>query len=255
MEVELSPPPVALREQARERLFGSGWTREFNDVFADVAPYYDRANYVASLGLWNWFLGRFMATIELRPNQRVLDVCAGTNAVGIALLRREPSLEVHAIDRSAAMQEVGRQRAQAMGFSVHSTIGDAHELPFPDNHFDVVTIQYASRHLRVRRVFEEIHRVLKPGGCFHHCDMLRPGNPLVEKLYYVYLRFCLALTGFLFQSGPPALKCKEYFINALQMFYSADEVSEMLGDLGYCDVAAKTIFAGMIGVHRAVKPT
>ena len=50
------------------------------------------------------------------PGERVLDVCAGTSAIGIALLKREPTLEVHAIDRSAAMQEVGRQRADALGF-------------------------------------------------------------------------------------------------------------------------------------------
>lgn len=250
----MAPPPLNMREHVREQRFNAVWTQELNDVFADVAPYYDRANYVASLGLWNWFLESFMSTIDLRPGQRALDVCAGTNAIGIALLRREPSLEVHAIDRSAEMQEVGRQRAGALGFRIHSVIGDVHALPFPDNHFDVVTLQFASRHLRVKGVFGEIHRVLKPGGHFYHCDMLRPGNPLVEKLYYAYLRMCLAFTGFMFRSGAAALKCKKYFIDALQLFYSADELSQVLRELGYCDVAAKGVFAGMIGCHRAAKP-
>lgn len=250
----MSPPPVALREQAREQLFSAVWTRDLNDVFSDVAPYYDRANHVASLGLWNWFLDGFMSTIDVRTGQRVLDVCAGTNAVGIALLEREPSLEVHAIDRSAAMQEVGQRRAQAKGLRIYSVIGDVHSLPFPDNHFDVVTLQFATRHLRVKRAFVEIHRVLKPGGHFYHCDMLRPGNPLVEKLYYAYLRFCLAFTGFVFRSGPAALNCKKYFIHALEMFYSSDELSGVLRELGYTDVAAKIVFAGMIGYHRAAKP-
>ena len=250
----MAPPSLSMREHVREQRFSTVWTQELNTVFADVAPYYDRANYVASLGLWNWFLSSFMATIDLKPRQRTLDVCAGTNAIGIALLKREPTLEVHAIDRSAAMQEVGRQRAGALGFHIHSVIGDVHRLPFPDNHFDVVTLQYASRHLRVKEVFGEILRVLKPGGHFYHCDMLRPGNPLVEKLYYVYLRMCLAFTGFMFGSGTAALNCKKYFIDALQMFYSADELSQVLLELGYCDVAAKTVFSGMIGHHRAAKP-
>jgi len=249
----MNPPPVATREIAREEQFNDVWSKELNDVFADVAPYYDRANHVASLGLWNRFLREFMATVDVRSGERVLDVCAGTNAIGIALLKREPALEVHAIDRSAAMQEVGRQRAEALGLRIRSVIGDVHTLPFPDNHFDAVTLQFASRHLRVRQVFAEIRRVLKPGGRFYHCDMLRPANRTVEVLYYAYLRFCLWFTGFLFRSGPAALKCKEYFINALQMFYSAQELCDVLEDLGYRDVTAKTVFAGMLGFHRAVK--
>ncbi len=250
----MNSPPIANREIAREAQFNDVWTYELNDVFADVAPYYDRANHVASLGLWNRFLAEFMATVDVRPGERVLDVCAGTNAIGIALLKREPTLEVHAIDRSAAMQEVGQRRAAALGLRIRSVIDDVHTLPFPDNHFDAVTLQFASRHLRVRRVFAEIRRVLRPGGRFYHCDMLRPANPAVEVLYYAYLRFCLSFTGFLFRSGPAALRCKEYFINALQMFYSAQELCDVLEDLGYRDVTAKTVFTGMLGFHRAVKP-
>jgi demethylmenaquinone methyltransferase/2-methoxy-6-polyprenyl-1,4-benzoquinol methylase len=251
----MTPPPLAAREALREQRFSNVWTNDLNEVFADVAPYYDRANYIASLGLWGWFLRSFMATVDVKPGQRVLDVCAGTNAIGIALLEREPSLQVHAIDRSAEMQEVGRQRAAARGFTISSTIGDVHELPFPDNHFDVVTLQFASRHLRVKRVFSEILRVLKPGGHFHHCDMLRPRSRVVETLYYSYLRMCLAFTGLLFRSGPAALNCKKYFIHALEMFYSADELSVVLRDLGYVDVRASTVLYGMLGFHRAVKPS
>ncbi len=250
----MSPPSfVAVREQAREQNFSSVWSG-LNTVFADVAPYYDRANYVASLGLWNWFLNQFMSVIELRPGMQALDICAGTNAIGIALLKREPTLKIRAMDRSVDMQEVGRQRAEALGFHIESTIGDVHKLPFPDNHFDIVTIQYASRHLRVSTVFKEVLRVLKPGGHFYHGDMLRPGNCVVEKMYYAYLRMCLTMTGFLFRSGPIALQCKDYFINALQMFYSADELSHMLRSLGFEDVSVKSVFAGMIGFHSAAKP-
>jgi len=248
------PPPIAMREEVRLQRFGGLWKEHLDDVFVDVAPYYDRANHIASFGMWNWFLTSFMATMDIQPGMRVLDVCAGTNAVGIALLSREPSLEVHAMDRSVAMQEVGRQRAQARGFNIDGVIGDVHVLPFPDNHFDVVTLQWASRHLRVRDLFSEIHRVLKPGGHFYHCDMLRPANRTVETLYYAYLRASLAVTGVLFRSGSAALNAKKYFIDALELFYSADELSEVLRQLGYADVSAKTLLVGMIGLHRAAKP-
>ena len=249
----MNPPPLATREAVRRERFDMIWTKELNQVFGDVAPYYDRANHVASLGLWNWFLRSFLDTIDVLPGQRVLDVCAGTNAVGIGLLHREPSLQVQAIDRSVEMQEVGRQRAESNGMRIGSVIGDVHELPFPDASFDVVTLQWASRHLRIRQVFTEVSRVLRPGGRFFHCDMLRPANPLVEKLYYGYLKFCLAFTGVVFRSGESALNCKRYFIDALQMFYSAEELCIVLRELGYREAAAKTMFCGMIGFHRAIK--
>lgn len=250
----MSPPPIAVREALRKQRFSDIWNGQLDDVFADVAPYYDRANDIAAFGFFGHFRKRFMSTIALQPGERVLDVCAGTNAVGIALLQREPTLEVHAMDRSAHMQAVGRQRAEARGFRITSKIGDVTRLPFPDNHFDVVTLQFASRHLMVREVFTEILRVLKPGGRFHHSDMLRPANPVVKHLYYAYLRFSLAFTSRAFGSGEAAHQCKQYFIDALELFYTPDELSVVLRELGFVDVTVHTVFFGMLGFHRGVKP-
>ena len=250
----MTAPPFAARELARERRFSTVWNSELNDVFADVAPYYDRANDIATLGLCDWFRRSLIDTVAVAPGLKVLDVCAGTNAVGIGLLERESGLQVHAIDRSEAMLRVGRVRAEARGFGIRSVIGDVHTLPFPNHYFDVVTLQFASRHLGVGRVFSEIYRVLKPGGRFHHCDMLRPPNPAIETLYYSYLRFCVAFTAFVFGSGPAALRCKKYFVDALQMFYSADELSIVLRECGFGDVRTKAVLAGMVATHSATRP-
>lgn len=246
--------PLATRERLREARFQDIWSNELNDAFADIARYYDRANEIAALGMWSQFLERFMRSVDIAPQQKVLDVCAGTNAIGVALLKREPTLEVQAIDRSAEMQAVGQKNAAALGFTIASTIGDVHTLPFPDNHFDVVTLQFASRHLRVNEVFSEILRVLKPGGHFHHSDMLRPRNPVVKNLYYGYLKACLNFTSTLVGSGPSAVKFKQYFIDALDLFYSAEELSIMLRDIGFQEVSVDRVFYGMIGFHRATKP-
>lgn len=241
------------REIDREDRFKQIWTEELNQVFTDVAKYYDRANYIASFGLWNWLERKFISTIELQSGQKALDVCAGTNAIGIALLKKQPDLQVNAVDRSVSMQEVGQEKAIKKGLKIESTIGDVHQLPFPDNHFDVVTLQYASRHLRIIEVFREIKRVLKPGGHFYHCDMLRPENKMVEILYYTYLRMCLAVTGWMFRSTASTLACKKYFVSALSMFYSASELSELMLEFGFKSVSSKTVLAGMVGFHDAVK--
>ncbi len=243
----------AARESARNQAFEKIWDHELDRVFADVARYYDRANIFATLGLLNPLRRRFVATIELKPHEKVLDVCAGTNVIGIDLLKREPSLEVHAIDRSREMQEVGGKVARDQGLRIRSHIGDVRRLPFPDNHFDVVTLQWATRHLRVLDVVSEIHRVLKPGGRFYHCDMLRPANKVVEQAYYLYLTACVGLVSWAFGSGDAALRCRRYFIDAIRLFYSTEEFSRLLAELGFSDVRGKSVLLGTVAFHRALK--
>jgi len=241
------------KEIAREKAFETVWSNDLDAVFSDVASYYDRANIFASLGLLNRLRDRFVSTIEIKPNDKVLDVCAGTNVIGIELLRRQPNLEVYAVDRSVAMQEVGRDIAQRQGMRINSVIGDVHHLPFPDNHFDVVTLQWATRHLRVIKVFSEIARVLKPDGHFYHCDMLRPANKLVENIYCLYLKGCLALISWAFRSGPASLKCRRYFVQAIRMFYSTEELSHVLSELGYSNIVGNSVLGGTVAFHKARK--
>lgn len=240
------------RESTREQAFSNIWSNEINEVFADVAGYYDRVNRVASLGMIDWFRKSFISIIEVKPQQRVLDVCAGTNAVGIALLHKQPNLKVHAVDRSEEMQRVGQARAQARGFHIDSTITDVHTLPFPDNYFDVVTIQFASRHLKLITVIKEIKRVLKPGGHFYHSDMLRPSNRLVEKAYFAYLTACVSVVAWAFKSNRYALGCKKYFVDALRMFYSPEEMTQLLYDQGFVAVSSKSLLGGVVGSHKAM---
>ncbi len=242
------------REVARKFAFSKIWGDELHDVFSDVAPYYDLASNVASLGLCKIWRRRFVSAIEIRPGDDVLDLCAGTNAVGIALLRREPTLRVRALDRSKAMQEVGGQIAREKGFEIESHIGDAHKLPFPDASFDIVTLQWASRHLQVVEVFSEVLRVLKPGGTFYHCDMLRPENRIVRALYSTYLKACVSATALIFRSGSAAWRCRDYFVQAIEMFYTTRELSEMLAHLGFTEVSSDDAVGGFMAAHRATKP-
>jgi demethylmenaquinone methyltransferase/2-methoxy-6-polyprenyl-1,4-benzoquinol methylase len=241
------------KESARTLAFASVWTNELDEVFADVSQYYDRANIFATLGLLNWLRSRFIATITLGPTDKVLDVCAGTNVIGIDLLKRQPELQIHAIDRSQAMQEVGGRVARGQGLAIDSSIGDVHRLPFPDNTFDAVTLQWATRHLRVIDVFSEIKRVLKPGGHFYHCDMLRPANKLVENAYCLYLDVCVAVISRAFRSGAAAKRCRRYFTDAIRMFYSTEEMSHLLSELGYQQVVGKPVLLGTVAFHKARK--
>lgn len=241
------------KEQIRQQAFEPIWDNQINAVFSDVAAVYDRANDFASLGTLKGLRRKFIATIDVAPGQRVLDVCAGTNVIGIDLLKKQPRLDVYAVDRSDAMQKVGKERASRQGFEIKGHICDVHNLPFEDNHFDVVTLQYATRHLRVIDVFSEINRVLKPGGHFYHFDMLRPSNKLIEEAYCLYLKGCLKATSWAIQSGPEARACRQYFVDAIRLFYSTEELSGLLSELGFSNVVGQPLLGGTVAMHKACK--
>ena len=243
------------REHHRRALFSHTWQAMIPDVFKDVPRYYRVGNAIASVGLWELWVWQFVGMIDVPTGGRVLDVCAGTNDIGIRLLRRRPDLAVTAIDRSREMQEEGQRRARKYGVAIESLIDDVHVLPFPDASFDAVTLQAASRHLQLDRLLPEILRVLKPGGSFYHCDMLKPKSRLVERLYLSFLHVSVSLTAALFGSSTVSRMCRDYFKHAIANFYTAEELSDVFKLVGFADVRCnKSLWKGMVAFHASRRP-
>lgn len=248
------------KEMLRLEKFDRYWRDELNLVFNDIAARYDTANDFFSFGIWRRIRRRFVGMISITDNNKVLDVCAGTNAVGIDLLSINPQIEVTAVDRSAAMQQVGAARAMEKGYSIKSVIADVHRLPFTAQYFDIVTLEAATRHLKVTKVFHEIHRVLKTGGYFYHCDLVKPENARIAFIYRVYLRVMIPLTTLLFFRTNEflgvrerALKLAGYFIETINAFYTAEELSAILRETGFKDIETITLAGGTVAIHRARK--
>ena len=240
------------RENHRRRLFAHSWGELVPKVFEDVPRYYRLGNIVASLGLWELWVWQFVRTINLQPGYAVLDVCAGTNDIGIRLLRKQPGIHVTAIDRSSEMQEAGRDRARKHGLRIESVTHDVHQLPFPDKWFDVVVLQAASRHLQLDKVLPEILRVLKPGGTFYHCDMLKPSTRIVEWFYLRFLRLSIICTAAIFRSANDSRICCGYFNNAITNFYTPEELTGIFRLVGFTNVVCKkSVWGGMVAYHKS----
>src|SRR5262252_873729 len=74
--------------------------------------------------------------VDLRSNQRVLDVAAGNGNSTLAAARR--FAEVVSTDYVTALLDRGRERARSEGLDVTFQQADAEALPFPDASFDVI---------------------------------------------------------------------------------------------------------------------
>jgi SAM-dependent methyltransferase len=105
------------------------------------------------------------------PNMGALDLATGTGEPGISLAQRVGACgSVTALDQSSELLAIASERAQNKGL-LNFTIqqADAHELPFPDQRFDLATCRFGVMFFSdVNRVLMELRRVLKSGAraCF-----------------------------------------------------------------------------------------
>ena len=159
----------------------------FRSVFDSVASRYDIMNDLMSAGLhrvWKRF------TVEqsgLRPGQRALDVAGGTADLAVQFARRVgPTGEVVLTDINGAMLARGRDRMVDAGVPVPAVQCDAEKLPFPDEHFDCVSVAFGLRNMTHKdRALAEMRRVVKPGGKVMVLEFSKVWKPL-EKFYDVY---------------------------------------------------------------------
>jgi demethylmenaquinone methyltransferase/2-methoxy-6-polyprenyl-1,4-benzoquinol methylase len=244
------------KEDLRSRLFGETWRTLIPEVFRDVPTYYDQGNAVASLGTCSRWSNKFATAVSrhLPHGANVLDVCSGTHDIPLRLLAIDPTLKIHSVDGSVDMTAEGQRRAGERNLTIHARVCDAHVLPFADNSFDAVTLQFASRHLEIIKAFKEINRVLKPGGIFCHNDMLRPASRVVEVPYLVYLRLSVWFTAKLFGSSAESKKCVGYFADAIRHFYTPRELTELLKGVGLVDIESRSFLTGVMSYHIARKP-
>ncbi len=244
------------KEDLRFQLFGETWRTLIPEVFRDVPRYYDQGNAVASLGICSLWSQRFAAAIRrhLPPGANVLDVCSGTHDIPLRLLALDPTLRISTTDSSEHMTAEGQRRAREHNVRIDAHVCDANALPFPDESFDAVTLQFASRHLEIIRVFKEIYRVLKPGGLFCHNDMLRPSSRIVEVPYLAYLHFSVWFTAKLFRSSAESMKCIGYFADAIRHFYEPREMAELLAGVGFVGIENRDFLTGVMSYHISRKP-
>lgn len=104
-----------------------------------------------------------------QPGMNVLDLASGTGEPAISLASRVlPGGHITALDLSPELLEVTAKRASDRGLTNLTTHpADAHQLPFPDNSFDLITSRFGVMFFD-QRALSEARRVLKPGAraCF-----------------------------------------------------------------------------------------
>jgi demethylmenaquinone methyltransferase/2-methoxy-6-polyprenyl-1,4-benzoquinol methylase len=224
-------------------------------VFSSVAQKYDVMNDLMSMGLHRLWKKFAIDIAAPRPGERVLDVAGGTADLSSAFAPRvgpfdKTGGEVWLTDINNAMLGVGRDRLLDEGVLAPVAQCDAEKLPFPDNHFDIVTVAFGLRNMTHKdKALAEMRRVLRPGGRLLVLEFSKVWKPL-EKAYDLYSFKLLPWLGGKIAGDAESYR---YLAESIRMHPDQAALKALMEQAGLERVEVFNMTAGVVALHRGYK--
>jgi demethylmenaquinone methyltransferase / 2-methoxy-6-polyprenyl-1,4-benzoquinol methylase len=222
------------------------------EMFAAIAPRYDRANRLLTAGVDEAWRRRAVAELAAPQGGRVADLCCGTGDLAFHLLGTDPALQVVGVDFTPQMLDGARARAKREDPSGRATFveGDVSRLPFEDGSFDGATMGFSLRNVvDVVATLVETRRILRPGARFVNLDVTKPEHPVVRRFFGLYFYGIVPLVGGIVGGSKTAYR---YLPNSLTNFPDAAGLAERFRSAGFHDVRTIRLGFGAIAVHVGV---
>jgi demethylmenaquinone methyltransferase/2-methoxy-6-polyprenyl-1,4-benzoquinol methylase len=236
---------------------GNQRAEKVGELFSVIARHYDLLNDLQSFGLHRRWKRRVAELAAVQPGNRALDLCCGTGDISFALAQR--GAETTGLDFSPQMLEVAKVRSEKLKSPTsnpHLQIpnfiqGDAQQIPFPDNSFDIVTVGYGLRNLTSwERGLEEMRRVARPGARLIVLDFGKPPNALWRAIYFAHLRCSVPLMGWLFCGNAQAYA---YILESLKNYPAQLAVAEKMRELNLKNVRVINLLGGAMAINYGEK--
>jgi demethylmenaquinone methyltransferase/2-methoxy-6-polyprenyl-1,4-benzoquinol methylase len=210
-------------------------------MFDGVAKRYDLLNDLLSLGRTKAWRKKVVKIIDPKAGMKILDLAAGTGSSSRPLADR--GAEVIPVDFSEGMLAAGRKRHPDLPF----TFGDALNLPFEDNTFDVTTISFGLRNTNdVQAALTESFRVTKSGGRMVIVEFSHPTNKLFNTIYRKYLLRAIPPIARKFSSNPDAYV---YLAESIMAWPNQKLLGQIMETAGWQKITWKNLTFGIVAVH------
>jgi demethylmenaquinone methyltransferase / 2-methoxy-6-polyprenyl-1,4-benzoquinol methylase len=225
-------------------------------MFDRVAPRYDLANTVFSLGQDKGWRQAAARATRLAPGEVAVDVACGTGALTRELEAIAPGALVVGMDFSQEMLKRARPNGGAtdappdLPQPSRYVAGDALQLPLADASVDVVTIAFGLRNLpEPGQGLLEFRRVLRPGGRLVVCEFSQPVVPVFRQVYRRYLTRLMPVAARRLTSDPEAY---QYLARSIGAWPDQPGLARWLQEAGFDEVAWRHLSGGIVALHRGV---
>jgi len=220
-------------------------------VFDSVASQYDIMNDLMSAGLHRVWKAYTVQVANLKEGDQVLDLAGGTGDLSLAFSKKvgTAGCVVHT-DINEAMLRTGRDRLVNKGVILPTLVCDAEKLPFPNEHFNVVSVAFGLRNMTHKDMaLKEMSRVLKPGGKLLVLEFSKVAKPL-EKAYDWYSFNILPQLG-KWVAGDAA--SYQYLAESIRMHPGQEALKALIKSAGFGHVEFHNLSAGVVALHLGIK--
>jgi demethylmenaquinone methyltransferase/2-methoxy-6-polyprenyl-1,4-benzoquinol methylase len=210
--------------------------------FSEAASRYDLATRAMSLGRDAAWKRCLVGVLPAWPSPSCADLGCGTGDVTFLLADKYPEGRVVGLDLVEPMLEVARKRNRHR--NVRFTRQDMCSTDFAGESFDIVTGSYALRNAPdLGRVFDEIRRILKPGGVAAFLDFAKPENPFLQALQYRLLSTWCGFWGFLLHRNR---EIHGYIAASLETFPDRMRLRKLLIESGFDLNRSRLFYLGIL---------
>ena len=218
---------------------------DVSKMFDGVANRYDFLNDFLSLGRTKAWRKMVTSTIGPKPGLKILDIAAGTGSSTRPLV--DAGADVIALDFSTGMIEIGRKRHKDIKF----VQGDALNLPFEENFFDVTTISFGLRNTsNIDSALKDSLRVTKSGGKIVIAEFSHPSNSIFRFIYLNYLMRAIPIISKKISKNPDAYV---YLAESIRAWPNQEGLASKMRDAGWKSVAWQDLTFGIVAVHIGFK--
>lgn len=221
-------------------------------LFDAVAVRYDLVNHLLSFGL-DFYWRKTAVTLAVLENSRdLLDFCCGTGDFAFSFAKHAPNLKtITACDFSSTMIKRAEQKQKPNTTKIRWLIADCLNTPFEDNSFDIVSCAFGVRNLAdLNAGLTQMYRLLRPGGRVCILEFSLPQNPVMQKLYLLYLMYLLPLFAGIITAKFTAYK---YLAGSVKNWSRNVDLKKHLTAAGFENIAVKKLSFGIVTVHIARK--
>ena len=239
-------PPVSQMNQSQR-------VEIVKDIFSSITNKYDFLNRFLSLRQDLVWRKKTVKKMQFFKSYKFLDMATGTGDLAIDAVNIHPNIKAIGLDFVQDMVDYGNLKIENQNLKDRVVLkwGDATDIDYEDNSFDVTAMAFGIRNIPDKvKALSEMKRVMLPKGQILILELTTPDPGFFKNIYSFYLNKLLPKIAKRFTKNPAAY---EYLADSIMNFPTRSEFISLLDSIGFRNIKAIPLSLGICTLYIANK--